>query len=129
MTLLVATTNRGKLEEIQRVLEGAPVRIVALSADDRATSAALVERLHLTFPIGCGVSVADVAAATGAYVGEGSAYLQSTGFVLDPHGRILNAVYSSGAIGRLVPDDVVGFIEYVDSHRTSTAAAAAGREP
>lgn len=31
MTLLVATTNRGKLEEIQRLLEGAPVRILALS--------------------------------------------------------------------------------------------------
>jgi peroxiredoxin len=107
----------------------AGIRIVALSVDDRATSAALVERLHLAFPIGCGVNAADVAAATGAYVGDGSSYLQSTGFVLDPEGRILTAAYSSGAIGRLVPDDVVGFIEYVDSQRKATAAAAAGREP
>jgi hypothetical protein len=41
---------------------------------------------------------------------------QSTGFVLDRHGRILTALYSSGAIGRLVPDDVAGFVRYVGDH-------------
>ncbi len=36
--------------------------------------------------------------------------MQSTGFVLDPAGRIVVSVYSSGAIGRLVPQDVIGLI-------------------
>jgi hypothetical protein len=35
-------------------------------------------------------------------------YLQSTGFVLDPVGNVMVSVYSSGAIGRLVPEDVAG---------------------
>jgi len=29
---------------------------------------------------------------------------------------VLTAVYSSGAIGRLVADDVAGFIRYVQEH-------------
>jgi peroxiredoxin len=105
-------------------LAAAGVVVVALSVDDEATSEALVEKLRLTFPIGFGANADDVAAATGAYVAEGSTYVQSTGFVLDPRGRILTAVYSSGAIGRLVPDDVAGFVKYVDAHRDATEAAA-----
>ena len=105
-------------------LAAAGVVVVALSVDDETTSTALIEKLRLTVPIGFGANADDVAAATGAYVAEGSAYVQSTGFVLDPRGRILTAVYSSGAIGRLVPDDVAGFVKYVDAHRDATEAAA-----
>ena len=36
--------------------------------------------------------------------------------VLDPEGRVLVAVYSTGAIGRLLPDDVVGVVRYARSH-------------
>jgi peroxiredoxin len=100
------------------------VTIIALSVDDEATSNALVDKLRLSFPVGYKANAGNIAALTGAYVEEGSAYLQSTGFVLDPRGRILTAVYSSGAIGRLVPDDVAGFVKYVDAHRDGTQAAA-----
>jgi hypothetical protein len=47
-------------------------------------------------------------------------YLQSTGFVLDPTGRVIVSVYSSGAIGRLAPDDVVGLVRYL--HEEAAAA-------
>jgi hypothetical protein len=40
---------------------------------------------------------------TGAFVNNDPTYLQSTAFVLDPNGRVVVSVYSSGAIGRLVP--------------------------
>jgi hypothetical protein len=36
--------------------------------------------------------------------------LQSTGFVLDRGGRVVVSVYSTGAIGRLVPEDVIGLL-------------------
>jgi len=36
--------------------------------------------------------------------------------VLAPDGTVVTAVYSSGAIGRLVPDDVVGLIRYLQDH-------------
>src|SRR5262249_48452591 len=95
------------------------ITTVALSVDDEATSEALVARLRLNFRVGFGANADEIAAATGAYVAEGSAHLQSTGFVLDHAGRILTAVYSSGAIGRLVPDDVAGFVKYVEAHRNA----------
>lgn len=92
------------------------VKVVALSVDDEATSTAFVKKLGLRFPVGFGVDADETAAATGAYTNENPKYLQSTGFVLDPDGRIVVATYSSGAIGRLVPDDVAGLVRYVMSH-------------
>jgi hypothetical protein len=49
-------------------------------------------------------------------------YLQSTGFVLDPAGKVIVSVYSSGAIGRLVPDDVVGLVRYLREHSAPATA-------
>src|SRR5216683_2930258 len=57
-----------------------------------------------------------VVAPTGAYVNDDPHYLQSTGFVLAPDGRVRVAVYSSDAIGRLVADDVAGYIRYLTEH-------------
>jgi hypothetical protein len=56
-----------------------------------------------------------VSALTGAYTNEEPRYLQSTGFLLDPDGRVLNAVYSRGPIGRLVAEDVIGMVTYLKS--------------
>jgi len=33
--------------------------------------------------------------------------------VLDPGGRVVLSLYSSGAIGRLVPQDVIGLVRYL----------------
>lgn len=51
-----------------------------------------------------------------------SVYVQSTGFVLDPDGRVIVSVYSSGAIRRLVPGDVVGLIRYLRANTAQDAA-------
>ena len=106
-------------------LQSIGVEMVAVSVDDEAVSAALVDKLRLNFPVGFGVKADEISAATGAYVAEDGAYLQSTGFVLDKQGRILTAVYSSGAIGRLVPEDVAGFVRYIESHDAAKTAAEA----
>ncbi len=90
-------------------------KVVALSVDDEATSTALVAKHHLGFPVGHSADADAVAAATGAFTNTDPHHLQSTGFVLAPDGTVLTAVYSSGAIGRLVPDDVVGLLSYVQS--------------
>lgn len=92
------------------------VRVVALSVDDEPTSAAFVDRLGIRFPIGHSADADQIAAAVGAYVNEHPKHFQTSGFILDPTGRVITAVYSSGAIGRLVPEDVAGFIRYVQSH-------------
>lgn len=92
------------------------VKVVALSVDDEDTSAELVAKRKLRFPVGHSADAEKVAAAIGAYVNDDPHYLQSTGVILAPDGTVCLAVYSSGAIGRLVPDDVVGFIRYLTDH-------------
>jgi hypothetical protein len=84
--------------------------------DDEATTADLIARHGLRFPVGHSADAAAIAHATGAFVNPGPPYLQSTGFMLDPGGRVIVSVYSSGAIGRLVPQDVAGLAGYLREH-------------
>ena len=90
--------------------------VVALSVDDEATTAALVAKHNLTFPVGHSADAKAISDATGAFVDTDRGFLQSTGFILDPAGIVALSVYSSGAIGRLVPDDVVGMLRYLRQH-------------
>jgi peroxiredoxin len=94
-------------------------RVVALSVDDEATTQELVARNGLTFPVGHSADARAIARATGAFVNDDPLFVQSTGFVLDPAGRVVVSVYSSGAIGRLVPEDVIGLIRYLREHAAS----------
>jgi len=103
-------------QRAQDTLDGLGVKVVALSVDDEATTSALVDKHKLTFPVGHSADARAVAGLTGAFVNPEPEYLQSTGFVLDPQGRVVVAVYSNGAIGRLVPEDVAGLVRYVKEH-------------
>lgn len=108
-----------QLRAFQRAAESfaeVDAQVVALSVDDEATTAELVAKHGLTFPVGYGADAHAIAELTGAFVNPDPVFLQSTGFVLDPTGRVVVSVYSSGAIGRLVPEDVVGMIRYVREH-------------
>ena len=95
------------------------ITTVALSADPEAVARETVAELSIPFAVGCDVSVPEVAPALECYTDPTGKFFQSTGFVLDPEGKILLAVYSSGAIGRLSPVDVQAF---VSRHRSMTAA-------
>lgn len=96
------------------------VNVVALSVDDQATTEELVAKHGLTFPVGHSAHAPTIAEATGAFVDTDRGFLQSTGFVLDPDGKVIVSAYSSGAIGRLVPDDVVGLVRYLAQHATAS---------
>src|SRR5271169_4923733 len=64
-------------------------RVVALSVDDESITRELVAKLGLTFPVGHSADARAVAAATGAFVNPEPMFLQSTGFVLDPTGKVV----------------------------------------
>jgi peroxiredoxin len=100
-------------------LADAGIKVAALSVDDEPTTAELVARHGLTFPVGHSADARAIAGLTGAFVNPDPVYLQSTGFVLDPVGRVAVSVYSSGAIGRLVPEDVIGLVRYLREHATA----------
>ena len=96
-------------------LDGLDIKVLFLSVDDQDTARALIAKHGLTFPVGHSADAAAIHAATGAFVNADPTYLQATGFVLDPEGEVIVSVYSSGAIGRLVPDDVAGLVNYLTS--------------
>lgn len=98
------------------------IRVAALSVDDKDTTTALIDKHQLTYPVGYGADAAAVASLTGAFVNPDPVYLQSTGFVLNPAGTVIVSVYSSGAIGRLVPDDVTGLVSYLRQHTPAATA-------
>src|SRR5262249_40265406 len=100
-------------QRAQDRLTAAGVKVVAFSVDDEATNQQLISKLGLTFPVGHAADARRIAELTGAFVNRDPEYLQSTGFVLDPEGAVLLSVYSSGAIGRLVPEDVLGLVDYL----------------
>lgn len=88
-------------------------RVVALSTDAEAQAARTVELYSLTFPVLWGADAHLVAATTGAYVLGDPPKLQSTGFLLKPDGKVALAVYSSGAVGRLVAHDTLRHVQYL----------------
>jgi peroxiredoxin len=94
---------------------GENIKVVSVSVDDREKSEALVEKHKLGFPVAYGADARAVSAATGAFVNDDPVCLQATGFVLSPEGRIVTAVYSTRAIGRLLPEDVLGLVRHLKS--------------
>jgi peroxiredoxin len=115
---------RAQLRGFQRAqakLEELGIAVVALSVDDAATTRQTISENELTFPVGHSADPDVIAAATGAFVNPDPRYVQSTGFVLDPRGRVIVSVYSSGAIGRLVADDVAGMVRYIAEHQAAGA--------
>jgi len=102
-------------------LTQAGIQVAALWVDDEKTTAEFTAKQGLTFPLGHSADARAVAALTGAFVNEDPLYLQSTGFVLDPRGTVIVSVYSSGAIGRLVPDDVIGLARYLRENAAASS--------
>ena len=92
------------------------IKAAALWVDDEETTAQFTAKHGITFPLGHSADARAVAELTGAFVNEDPLYLQSTGFVLNPQGTVVVSVYSSGAIGRLVPEDVTGLVRYLRQH-------------
>jgi peroxiredoxin len=95
------------------------ITVIALSVDDAPTTRELIAKHNLSFPVGHGADARAIAEATGAFIHQDPTYLQSTGFVLDPAGDVIVSVYSSGAIGRLVPEDVVGLVRHIRGRATT----------
>ena len=89
------------------------MQIVAASADLPREASKTVERYGLTFPVGCRLDVLAVAEKTGAFFDDKKGYLQATGIIVNPEGKVMCAAYSTSAIGRLVPDDCLGLIKYL----------------
>ncbi len=104
--------------EASEALSQAGIKVVAFSVDSEAETAAFAEKHSVPFPLGCSVDAATIVEATGAYDANFPTrghFIENTGFVLAPDGSVVNAVYSSRAIGRLVPGDVIRLVAFMEA--------------
>jgi peroxiredoxin len=88
------------------------ISVVAASTDPLEKAKETVSEHSLTFPVGYGLPLEETAATFGCFYEERRNILQSTGFVFKPDKSIVVAQYSSGPIGRLVWQDIVGLVQF-----------------
>ncbi len=86
---------------------------MAASADHLKETRDFVKKLGLSFQIGYDLQPKEFSEKTGAFYEATDGYIHATGFVLNPEGRVANAVYSTMAIGRLVAADCLGLVAYL----------------
>ncbi len=96
-------------EQHRGEIEALGGRIVAVSSDPREDAEWAAREFHLGFPVGYGLDPYAASLTVGCYAGthEGCRHVQPAGFILDPEGKVLHAVYSSGNVGRLTASDAL----------------------
>jgi alkyl hydroperoxide reductase subunit AhpC len=89
------------------------VRVAAASVDPIDNVRRLKEGLRVGFPMYAEVDAVAVSSATGAHMHTGKkTYLHATGFLVDPEGMIINAVYSTGPIGRFTASEILRKVRF-----------------
>ena len=90
-------------------MEALDTRILAMASGPREDAEWLVRELRLGFPLGYDLDADSASRSIGCYVGvhEGCRHVQPSGFILDPDGTVIYAVYASGKVGRLTASDVL----------------------
>jgi peroxiredoxin len=99
-------------EKARPKLEEEGIRVIAASTDPQDKAAETVKEHSLGFPVGFALGLKETAATLGAFYEEKRGFLQATGFVVKPDRTIAVSQYSSGPIGRLVWQDVLGLVQF-----------------
>ena len=88
---------------------------MALSADPQDKARATGELVGATYPIVFGLDARELREKIGCYINEkrDPPFMQATSFLLNPAGEIVLANYSSGAVPRLLAEDVLAIIDQV----------------
>ena len=86
--------------------------ILAASVD--ALENASVVQEGLDFPITHGVT-RDQAASIGSWWEDRRSIIQPSEFILGRDGSVVSATYSTGPVGRLMPEDALSLINYLEA--------------
>jgi peroxiredoxin len=102
------------------LLRDQEIVVVAASVDTVAETAEVASGLRIRYvKMLAELDGPDVAKATGAFLQSGErVFLHTTGFLLNPDGQIVNAVYSTGPIGRFTANDILKKVSF-EKHRAS----------
>lgn len=99
-------------EKARPKLEDEGIRVVAASTDPLDKATETMKEHAIGFPVGYGLPLKETAGTLGAFYEEKRGFLQATGFVVKPNRTIAVSQYSSGPIGRLVWQDVLGLVQF-----------------
>ena len=87
------------------------VAIVAASVEPREAVQEMAEKSGATFPMAYGVTPADADTLGAWWSDNHDGHVQPTEFLLGRGGTVLGAMYASGPVGRISPDEAIHFIE------------------
>lgn len=87
--------------------------VIAASADAAEAARKTVDTRKLAYPVAHSLDYRDISRRTGAFIEHERKILHATGFLLKPDLTIHTAVYSTGPIGRLAPNDVSSLVRTV----------------
>jgi peroxiredoxin len=93
------------------------VRLLAASTDSIEDAAKTVKDHQLTFPVAYGLDAKEISSVTGAFYDEQDKFLHATGFLVNREGTIIVASFSTGAIGRLTPQDCIALVTHLQANQ------------
>jgi peroxiredoxin len=85
--------------------------LVALSVDKEEDARKMVDKHKIVFPVVYGLDVRKEADKIGAYFDSENGYFQPANFILR-NGRVFNATYSSGPLGRLQAQHILMLVDH-----------------
>lgn len=77
----------------------------------------MVKEQQLAFPVAYDLDAKQVSSVTGAFYEHDKEFIHATGFLFNREGTIIVASYSTGAIGRLTPQDCITLITYLQAQQ------------
>lgn len=95
--------------------------MVGLSVDPLDKARETVESQTLTFPIAYGLQVPRDADRIGAFWEERRKIFHATNFILHSDGKILQASYATGPIGRIVAADALRYIQFTKKRKQQSS--------
>jgi peroxiredoxin len=96
-------------------LQAEGIFVAAASVDPADAAQETVQDLGLEYPVAYGLEPEAVSALTGAFFHGESRFLHATGFLTRPEQTVEVACYSSGAVGRLVANNVLKLVRFYKS--------------
>ncbi|MBT4126399.1 MAG: redoxin domain-containing protein [Chloroflexi bacterium] len=100
------------VQEQYRLLSRLGVKVIAASTDSEAAVRKTISDGGFKFPIGFGVTEADIA-AVGSVQGErkDSPITQPAEFILKPGGEVAASLYATTQVGRMNPREIAVFVK------------------
>ena len=89
------------------------IQVIAASVDPPEKARETASKHKISFVVGYGLDAREISAKTGAFYNDVENHLHATGYIIDPEEKIVNGVYSTMNVGRLVAKDCLGLIDYL----------------